>query len=239
MSKERYSRLAAATGFAFVGLFVVGFAFLAPGAPKTDATAPEWEAYYVDHQARIQAGLAILCVAMLAFLWFLGNVRARLGEAEGGDRRLTSIAFAGGIATVIFAFLTITATAVAAFRPADVDPDITRSFNDFALLAGAPGAVATAAFFGATAIVGYRFRPFVPQIAGFCALAAVTALLTIPIVTTDSGAFAPDGVLGLDVPVATFVIGTIALAIGVYRPAPPPPVERRAGRRQRTPAPPA
>ena len=59
MSSQRYSRLAAMSGFAFVVLFVVGFAaFLAPGAPKADAPAPEWVAYYVDHQSRIQAGVA-------------------------------------------------------------------------------------------------------------------------------------------------------------------------------------
>jgi hypothetical protein len=240
MSRERYSRLAASTGFIFIVLFAVAFgAFLAPGAPKADAPAAEWTSYYVNHQSRIQVGLAILCVAMLAFLWFLGNVRERLGAVERNGERLTSIAFGGGIAVVIFGFLTITATAVAAYRPGDTSPEITQAFNDFALLSGAAGAAATAAFFGATAIIGYRHRPFVAPIAGFCALAAVTAPLTIPIVGTDSGVFAPDGALGLYIPVLTFFIGTIALAIGVYKPAPPPPVERRTGRRGPNPLPPA
>ena len=129
-------------------------------------------------------------------------MRERLAAAEGIGERLTTIAFAGGIAIVIFAFLTITATAVAAFRPGDTNPEITQAFNDFGLLAGAAGAAATAAFFGPAAIIGYRYRPYSAPIAGFCALAAVTAPLTIPIVTTDSGVFAPDGVLGLYIPVA-------------------------------------
>jgi hypothetical protein len=233
-------RMEAATGFVFTGLFIVGFAvFLTPGAPKADATAPEWQAFFVDHQDRIQTGLAILCVATLAFLWFLGSVRARLGTAEGGDRRLTSIAYGGGIGLVVFSFLAITATGVAAYRPGDTDAEVTQAFNDFALLAGAPGAAATAAFFGAAAIIGYRHRPFAAPIAGFCALAAVTAPLTIPILATDSGVFAPDGALGLYLPAATFVIGALALSIGIYRPAPPPPVERRQGRRVKTPLPPA
>jgi hypothetical protein len=234
------NRLEAATGFVFVGLFVIGFAgFLAPDIPKADATAPEWQSYYVAHQDRIQIGLALLCVATLAFLWFLGSVRVRLAAAEQGDRRLTSIAFGGGIGIVIFSFFAITAAAVAAYRPGDTNAELTQAFNDFGLLAGAPGAAATAAFFGAAAIVGYRHRPFAAPIAGFCALAAVTAPLTIPILATDSGAFAPDGVLGLDVPVATFVIGALALSIGVFRPTPPPPVDRRQGRRVKTPLPPA
>ncbi len=240
MSAQRYSRLAASSGFIFIVLFAIAFgAFIAPGAPKADAPAPEWTSYYVNHQSRIQVGLAILCVAVLAFLWFLGNVRERLAAAEGIGERLTTIAFAGGIAIVIFAFLTITATAVAAFRPGDTNPEITQAFNDFGLLAGAAGAAATAAFFGPAAIIGYRYRPYSAPIAGFCALAAVTAPLTIPIVTTDSGVFAPDGVLGLYIPVLTFVIGTVALAIGIYQPPPPPPVDRRTGRRGPNPPPPA
>jgi hypothetical protein len=240
MAKNGTSRVEAATGFVFVALFVIAFGgFIAPGIPKASATAPEWQSYFVDHQDRIQAGVAILCVATLAFLWFLGSVRARLGTAEGGDRRLTSIAYAGGIGLVVFSFLAITATAVAAYRPGDTNAEVTQAFNDFGLLAGAPGAAATAAFFGATAIIGYRHRPFVAPIAGFCALAAVTAPLTIPIVATDSGAFAPDGLLGLDIPVATFIIGALALSIGIFRPPPPPRVDRRSGRRQAKPLPPA
>jgi hypothetical protein len=240
MSRRRYSRLAASSGFIFIALFAIAFAgFIAPNAPKADAAAPEWATYYINHQSRIQAGLAILCVAIFAFLWFLGNVRERLATAEGNGERLTTIAFGGGIAIVIFAFLTITATAVAAFRPGDTSPEITQAFNDFGLLAGAAGAAATAAFFGPAAIIGYRYRAYAAPIAGFCALAAVTAPLTIPIVTTDSGVFAPDGVLGLYIPVLTFVIGSIALAIGVYRPMPPPPVERRRGQRRPNPLPPA
>jgi hypothetical protein len=240
MTRERYSRLAASSGFIFIGLFAIAFVgFIAPGAPKADATAPDWVSYYVAHQSRIQVGLAMLCVAMLAFLWFLGNVRERLAAAEASGERLTTIAFGGGIAIVIFGFLTITATAVAAFRPGDTNPEITQAFNDFALLSGAAGAAATAAFFGAAAIIGYRYRPFVAPIAGFCALAAVTAPLTIPIVATDSGVFAPDGVLGLYIPVLTFVLASVALAIGVYQPPPPPPVDRRTGRRGPNPLPPA
>src|SRR5689334_509321 len=120
MSRQRYSRLAASSGFIFVVLFAIAFGgFIAPNAPKADAAAPDWASYYVNHQSRIQAGLAILCVATFAFLWFLGNVRERLAAAEGNGERLTAIAFGGGLMVVVFAFLTITATAVAAFRPGD------------------------------------------------------------------------------------------------------------------------
>jgi hypothetical protein len=136
MARNGTSRLEAASGFVFVALFVIAFSgFLAPDIPSTHATAPEWQSYFVAHQDRIQAGLGILCVMTLAFLWFLGSVRARLGTAEGGDRRLTSIAYGGGIGLVVFSFFAITATAVAAYRPGDTNAEVTQAFNDFALLA--------------------------------------------------------------------------------------------------------
>jgi hypothetical protein len=39
----------------------------------------------------------------LAFLWFAGTLRSRLVAAEGGNATFASIAFAGGVATGVFA----------------------------------------------------------------------------------------------------------------------------------------
>jgi hypothetical protein len=44
------------------------------------------------------------------------------------------------------------------------------------------------------------------------ALAAIGQLCAYPTGVTDSGAFAPDGVLGLFVPFSTFVIGVLAIS---------------------------
>jgi hypothetical protein len=57
-------------------------------------------------------------------------------------------------------------------------------------------------------------------VAGFCALAAVTAPLGFGVVATDTGAFAADGFLGFLVPLVTTLVAVLALSIALFRQAP-------------------
>jgi len=218
---DRHARWGAATGFLFVILTAVGFAgFIGPDVPKLDDPATDWQTYFTDHQDRIQAGIFIASLGLLFLLWFLGSLRAALAAAEGGNGRLTAVAYGGGIGTFAVLLVALTGAAAAALRPGELDPNLTRALNDFGVLAGGPGAAAGAALFGATAIVGYRHKPFPAPVAGFCALAAITAPLGYGMVFTDSGVFAGDGVLALFVPLITAIIATIGLSIALYRSAP-------------------
>jgi hypothetical protein len=218
---DRHARWGAATGFLFVILSVVAFAgLIGPNVPKLDDPATDWQTYFTDHQDRIQAGVALASVSVFFLIWFLGSVRAALAAAEGGNGRLTSVAYGGGLGMVAFFVVAMTLTAAAAYRPGDLDPNLTRALNDAAILSGGPTAAAIMAFFGATAIVGYRHKAVPAPVAGFCALAAITAPLGFGIVETESGAFAGDGVLGLYLPLLTFTVGFVALSIALYRQAP-------------------
>jgi hypothetical protein len=51
-------------------------------------------------------------------------------------------------------------------------------------------------------------------------LAAITAPLAFGVLATDTGAFAPDGVLGLVVPLVTFLVAFLALSVALVRQAP-------------------
>jgi hypothetical protein len=218
---DRNARLGAATGFAYVILTVVAFvAFIGPDVPKLDDSAADWQAYFTDHQDRIQTGVFLAGIGLLFFLWFLGSVRAALRAAEGANGRLTAVAYGGGIAFAAFFTITLTATATAAFRPDELDPNLTRALNDFGILTGGPGAATLAAFFGATAIVGYRHEAVAAPVAGFSALAAITAPLGFGMVFTDTGVFAGDGAIGLFVPLITATIALVALSVALYRQAP-------------------
>jgi hypothetical protein len=218
---DRHARLGAATGFAYVILTVVAFvAFIGPDVPKLDDPAADWQAYYADHQDRIRIGIFLASIGLLFLFWFLGSLRSALAAAEGGNGRLTAVAYGAGIGFAAFFTITLAATGAAAFRPDEVDPNLTRTLNDFGILTGGPGAAALAAFFGATAIVGYRHDAVPAPVAGFAALAAITAPLGFGMVFTDSGVFAGDGVLGLLVPLVTATIGFVALSLALYRQAP-------------------
>jgi hypothetical protein len=221
METDRYARYGAATGIIAAILTVVGFFIFGTDIPATDASAQEWGSFFSDNQTQVQVGATLVGVGLFFLLWFLGSLRGAIAAAEGGAGRLASIAFGGGIIVVAFFTLAITGGVTAAFRPDQVDPNLTRALNDFGALAGAPASAGFAALFGAAAIAGYRYAVVPAPVAGLSALAAVTAPLAFGIVFTDSGVFAADGVLGLWVPFVTAVVALIALSWSLMRAATP------------------
>jgi hypothetical protein len=223
MSNDRWARYGAASGIVFVILLVVGFLVVTPKPPDADASGQAFASYFTDHQDAIRIGLTLVGAGLFFWIWFLGSLRSALAGAEGGTGRLASIAYAGGILAGGFLLLAVTAVATAAYRPDQVDPNITRALNDLSLMCGGAATGAFLALFAAAAIAGYRYRPFSPTVAGLSALAAIAQLGTFGVVFTDSGAFAPDGALGLVVPVVGFIVGVVALSVALVRNPQPGP----------------
>jgi hypothetical protein len=218
MNDDRFARYGAASGILAVLLVVGAFlGFILPNAPELDAPGIDWAAYFADHQSRIQVGVIVLGVGLFFFIWFLGSLRSALARAEGGEGRLASIAFGGGIVAIASLMVAASAGAVAALRPEDLDPNTTRALNDVGVVVGGPGAAGFTALFAATAIVGYRHGALPAPIAGLAALAAITQPLAYGVAVTDSGAFAADGVLGGFIPIITFVIAMLALSYALIR----------------------
>jgi hypothetical protein len=218
MQSDRYAKYGAATGILAAILIFVGFGVFGD-FPAADAPAGEWASFYRDNQTQIQIGATIVGVGVFFLLWFLGSLRSAIAVAEGGDGRLASIAFGGGVACVGFFILGLTAFETAAYRPDVTAPQLTRALSDVGALVGAPAAAGFMALFGASAIAGYRHGAFPAPVAGFSALAAVCAPLAFGVAFTDSGVFAADGVLGLWVPIVTTVVALIALSGSLYRSA--------------------
>jgi hypothetical protein len=218
MNQDRFARYGAASGVLAVLLVVGSFVgLILPSAPDLDAQGTDWAAYFTGHQSRIQVGVIVLGVGLFFFIWFLGSLRSALAGAEGGEGRLTSVAFAGGIVAITTLLIGASAIAVAALRPEDLDPNTTRALNDLGVVVGGPGAAGFTAFFAATAIVGYRHGAVPAPIAGFSALAAITQPLAYGVAVTDSGAFAADGVLGGFIPIVTFVVAMLGLSFALIR----------------------
>jgi hypothetical protein len=209
--EDRYARLGAWGGIVAVVMLLVGFGLVGANAPHFDEPARTWAGFISDHATRIHIGVTIVGVGVFFFLWFLGSLRTAMSAGEGGEGRLASIAFGAGLVSAAVLLVTLTGTAAAAFRP-QANPDITRAMNDLGALAAAPAAGALTAFFAAIAVAGYRFR-FVPAwVAGFSALAAVAQPFALAVIFKTSGVFAPDGALGLFLPVLTFAIATASVA---------------------------
>jgi hypothetical protein len=218
MNDDRFARYGAASGMLAVLLVVGSFlGFILPNAPDLDAPGTDWATYFTDHQSRIQVGVVVLGVGLFFFIWFLGSLRSALATAEGGEGRLASVAFGGGILAVATLLIAASAGAVAALRPEDLDPNTTRALNDLGAVAGGPGAAGFTALFAATAIVGYRYGAVPAPTAGLSALAAITQPLAYGVAVSDSGVFAADGVLGGFIPIITFVVAMLALSYALIR----------------------
>src|SRR5687768_6149611 len=86
---DRYSPLSGV--LAVIG-WVVGIILL-DTVDREEAGASLLAAYKAD-EGQIIAGGIVWLIGTAFFIWFLGSLRCRLLAAEGGDGRLTSIAFA-------------------------------------------------------------------------------------------------------------------------------------------------
>lgn len=219
MVSDRFARYGAATGIVAIILILVGYSIATQDLPDIDGSADDWLSYVTDNQSDIQTGTTIVAVGLFFFIWFLGSVRSALSAAEGGTGRLTSIAYAGGIIAAAFFVIGLTAIQASAFRGGAANADVVLGLSDLATVCGAPAAAGFTAFFGATAIAGYRYGAVPAPVAGFSALAAITQPLALGVGVTDSGAFAGDGVLGLWVPIVTFSLGILTLSGALVRQA--------------------
>jgi hypothetical protein len=96
MNQARSERLDAAAGIAFVVLLLIA-AFLPGQPPVATDSIPDIRAFFKDERESLQAATFFTGLAVIAFLWFLGTLRGRLREAEGGSGRLTAVAFGSGL----------------------------------------------------------------------------------------------------------------------------------------------
>jgi hypothetical protein len=105
---DRFERWSALGGLAAVALWALGVAVIGGGHVGLPGGLPEEGArdvlahFRANEDAAVSGGWLFM-LGSVAFLWFVGVLRARLLRAEGGAGTFASIAFAGGIATGIFA----------------------------------------------------------------------------------------------------------------------------------------
>jgi hypothetical protein len=219
MNETPADRVGGVAGILSVILLAVGFALALSDAPSLDASATEVATFFADHQSDVQVGATILGVALLLFLCFLGSLRAALRAAEGGNGSVWGTAYAGGILAAASMLVVITGLEAAAFRPAEVNPELTTALSDVSVVVGAPAAAALTVLLAAAAAVVLRTGVMSAGIGWVTALGAAVQPLAFGAGVTDHGAFAGDGVLGLFVPVIGFGVSVVALSIGLLRPA--------------------
>lgn len=209
--EDRYARYGAATGIAFVVLLVVAFIVMTD-PPASDAPADEYALYFADNQDGINTGVVLGTLALLFFIWFAGTLTSALRVASGSPR-LPTIAFGGAILATAAFFIGLTAVAVAAHRPTEVTPEVTRALFDVFVLAGVPAIAGLLALFGALALLILRSDLLPTWVGWLSGVTGVLQLLTFGTLYTDTGAFAGDGALGVFVPLIAALFTTLVLSI--------------------------
>ena len=98
-SLERFAPL---TGVLAVVLWVIGIIVLETAVEMKDP-ATLLDSYRTEESSIFLGGF-LWVLGTFFFFWFLGSLRAHLAAAEGGVRRLTALAFGGGVAAAVFGF---------------------------------------------------------------------------------------------------------------------------------------
>jgi hypothetical protein len=192
MTNQVWARLSAAMGIPFViGFIVLGaLSGNSPDYKSSDGDIAAWYANH-SHRARDIAGIFILAVSAIFFLWFLGGLRETLRSVEGARGRVASIAAASGTALITLLALAGSLFSAVAFVVSEaggtfrLDADTFRLLSGFgyltyvvAFMLGAPLAFGVAAIAWRTRILP-RWLAVASVLAGIAALASFTFITTL------------------------------------------------------------
>jgi hypothetical protein len=183
MSLARWEeRLAPLDGIVAVGFWVAGVLVLQGPANQPDMDAPPARAllFFTAEANAILVGTFLYMIGTLFFLWFLGLVRTRLVEAEGGSHRLSSISFAGGVAAAISLLAMPAVHATGAINNDNLSADAAQVYLGINIAFFYAAEFATAVFLLALGLVTLRGQPF-PRWLGTVSIVYAVILVIPPI----------------------------------------------------------
>lgn len=163
MQISRWERFAPLTGIVFIVLGLIANLVIYPGSAPDFVDKPEKiAAFYQDESTAVLTTDMLNLISGFFLLWFLGCLRSVLRRAEGGEGRVSAIAFAGGTAAVALLFAAASVDSVAALRVEEadrIDPAVATALWDISsILFGAAATMALGVLLVATAVVILRTR---------------------------------------------------------------------------------
>lgn len=222
-SMIRRQQLLIWSGPFFVAVFFIGLVpfmgFVPPPSPLDDAGSIT--AMYEDRLTEIRIGIVIcsLCVALMATWGAAIAARTRRTEPEFPVFTYTQVACIGvGTMVAVFCFLI---WAVAAFRPGDIDPDITLMLNDlgwFLFLFDVAPFMVWMLVVGLAVLMNRSSYRLLPRWVGYfsiwCAVGEAPAVL---ILFFKDGPFAFNGLFGFWLPLVAFFAWVMVLSVVTAR----------------------
>jgi hypothetical protein len=177
---DRTTRFAPLTGLGAVVLLLVAAALV--GSYEYVPAAETIQGHYTDNATRILFGSFVGVAAAFLLVWFSGSVRVALRAAEGGDGRLSAVAFGGGVVAAVslaVAHGAVQAAAARAGSDSGITPDAAATLNDLSGTMYTAGmAMGLSVMIAAFAIVTLRSR-FMPKWTAWVGIVIALGGLTI------------------------------------------------------------
>jgi hypothetical protein len=181
MDTSRFVRLAPLTGVAFFALALAG-AVSTGNTPDFPGTPAEWVTFFTKNHQRVILGSWISGIAMFFLFWFLGTLAAAARRAEGGDGRVSRLAYGGGVAGATLFVGGLASVFMGGLRVDNgggISDDVATVYGDlFSALGFLAAPVAFAVLLGGLAVVNSR-TPFLPRwltwVSGLIALVLLIA----------------------------------------------------------------
>jgi hypothetical protein len=212
MADPRWERLGAATGIVFVVLSVLAL-IIGAGPGADEDIVP----YFVDNRQRELAQTFLAGLASIFFLWFLGSIQSYLRAAEGGTGRLSAVAFAGGIVTIVILLFSLTVnTALADGMAQNADPGTSRAFYALVIQASDLTFFPIVAFTGASALVILRTKALPGWLGWLGIVVAVLSLSRGTAFFVEAGPFSSAGMLE-NVGIMAFMLWLLLTSILLVR----------------------
>jgi hypothetical protein len=193
-----WQRFFAACSLIFAVLTGLGLEAFWPQPPGFDWTAQHTAHYYVVHETRFRIGITLITIGMAFLLAWTVQFCLMLARLEGGSRAVSAVTFASLISTPILLAFDLGVFAIAAFRPATTNPQITQALSDIAWISSELiwPMLAGGMALGGILIIRTPGRPgSLPAWIGWFGLVdAVLELAQIPIVFEHHGPFAANEV---------------------------------------------
>ena len=135
-----YAKWLPLTGILFIAMAIAGF--IVGGEPPDAAghSADEIVQFYTDNQGRVMAGIIILSIATVLFVFFASHLRSVLDRGAGEDGMFSRIAFVGAVVFAVGGaidgtLLIAISEAVGEIEPAQIETLQAFWDNDFLPLA--------------------------------------------------------------------------------------------------------
>jgi hypothetical protein len=192
-----WQRLFAACGLLFFIFTLLGLEVFWPQPPSFAWTAEQTAAYYLEHRTGFLVGVVLCSIGMAFLLAWTVQFCLMLWRLEGASRAVSAVTVASLAASPILLSFDLAIFGVAAYRPAQINPEITRALSDIAWLGSQhiwPMLTLGMALSGVLILRTQGRSESLPAWLGyFSLLVAICEFGQVPIFFVNSGPFSGDG----------------------------------------------